>query len=82
MGQSVTRGVVSGFRQEYGLRFIQSDVAIQPGNSGGPLLGPAGQVVGLAVRGYQAAGGNVGLNLFVPIEDALETLSIGSAGND
>ncbi|MGE0748143.1 MAG: S1C family serine protease, partial [Rhodospirillales bacterium] len=48
---TVTRGIVSSLRRIEGLSMIQSDVAIQPGNSGGPLLDARGNVVGIAVAG-------------------------------
>lgn len=78
---SVTRGIVSAFRRESRggaeLDLIQSDVAIQGGNSGGPLLDASGNVIGIAVSGFGAGNKlNVGLNFFIPIHDALERLSI------
>jgi serine protease Do len=76
LGQTVTKGVVSGYREEYGQRMIQSDVNILPGNSGGPLLDRNGNVVGIAVSGMSSLGVGVGVNYFVPIEDALEALRI------
>ncbi len=51
--------------------WIQSDTAISSGNSGGPLLNPEGQVVGVSTAGYQVSGSQVGLNLFIPILEAL-----------
>ena len=54
-----------------GYNWIQSDVSISPGNSGGPLLNGNGSVIGISTAGYQAAGSQVGLNLFIPIGDAL-----------
>jgi S1-C subfamily serine protease len=44
---TVTSGVFSGFREEDGLRFLQTDAPINPGNSGGPLIDPQGHVVGI-----------------------------------
>lgn len=44
---TVTSGVFSGFREEGGLRFLQTDAPINPGNSGGPLIDPQGRVVGI-----------------------------------
>ncbi|HSK39232.1 MAG TPA: trypsin-like peptidase domain-containing protein, partial [Arenibaculum sp.] len=76
---TVTRGIVSAFRVEYstGLPLIQADVDINSGNSGGPLVDGAGNLVGLSVAGYAVAlGGSIGLNLFIPIGDALERLGI------
>ena len=54
-----------------GYRWIQSDAAINPGNSGGPLLDNHGSVVGISTQGVQAGGSQVGINLFIPIGDAL-----------
>ncbi|WP_285608903.1 S1C family serine protease [Geothrix edaphica] len=71
---SVTRGVVSGFRDAPGGRFLQSDVSILPGNSGGPLVDAAGYVVGIADLATGLKGGN--MNFFIPAAEALTKLSI------
>jgi S1-C subfamily serine protease len=76
----VTRGIVSALRNdpERG-RFIQSDAAIHPGNSGGPLLDRHGNVIGISVAALvDPASGQVapGLNLFIPIDEALERLNL------
>jgi S1-C subfamily serine protease len=71
MSGSVTSGIVSGVRLMDGYEWIQSDAAISPGNSGGPLVDSNGSVVGISTAGYQAGGTQVGLNLFIPIGDAL-----------
>lgn len=71
---SLTRGIVSAYRNRDGLRFIQSDVSILSGSSGGPLLDEAGRVVGLTQSGVEA--GRARINLFVPIADALKALGI------
>lgn len=71
MSGSVTGGIVSGVRVMDGYNWIQSDVAISPGNSGGPLLDENGSVVAISTAGYQAGGSQVGLNLFIPIKEAL-----------
>jgi S1-C subfamily serine protease len=68
---SVTSGIVSGNRIMDGYDWIQSDVAISSGNSGGPLLNDDGHVVGISTAGFQVSGSQVGLNLFIPITDAL-----------
>ena len=75
-GTTVSRGIISAYRTEDGLEFIQSDVNILPGNSGGPLLDATGNVIGIAVQGVVFGGSMSGLNLFIPIRDALEKLSI------
>jgi S1-C subfamily serine protease len=72
---SVTRGIVSAYRTFDGLSYIQSDVNVNHGSSGGPLLDEKGQVVGLTEQGAQIAGAPLGLNLFTPVGDALAFLS-------
>jgi S1-C subfamily serine protease len=76
--QTVTKGILSGYGEEDGLRTLRSDVAIHQGNSGGPLLDKTGVVVGLSVSGYILLpdGVGVGLNSFIPIEEALTALAI------
>jgi serine protease Do len=76
---SLTRGVISGTREVEGQRWLQSDVKILPGSSGGPLLGKDGTVVGMTSRGLGA--GMVGINLFIPIRDAMKTLQLDFAAN-
>jgi S1-C subfamily serine protease len=77
---TVTSGIVSAVRQHpvSGLDFIQSDAAVSKGNSGGPLVDENGNVVGIAVlkvRGPTAEN----LNLFIPIEAALDALALKAA---
>lgn len=73
---TLTRGVVSGNRIIEGLAFIQSDVAVDHGNSGGPLLDEKGQVVAITEWGYAPDGVSHNLNFFIPIDDALKALAI------
>ena len=73
---TVTSGVVSGTRIIEGLNWIQSDVPISPGHSGGPLLDNNGSVVGISTAGFQAGGSQVGLNLFIPISEALNYVNL------
>jgi serine protease Do len=77
-GQSVTRGIISGYGEEEGRRTLRGDVSIHRGNSGGPLLDRSGAVVGMSVSGLllMPEGVGVGLNQFIPIEEALEALGI------
>jgi serine protease Do len=77
---TVTKGIVSANRTIEGLGFIQSDVSINSGNSGGPLLDESGRVVGLAVSGIMQGEAPSGINLFIPIGDALDFLAIQPAG--
>jgi hypothetical protein len=68
-----TRGVLSGVREVNGTRLLQSDVAINRGNSGGPMLDSASHVVGLAELTINQT---TGLSFFVPIKDALDRLAV------
>lgn len=71
---SLSRGIISGYREDNNKTLIQSDVNIRPGNSGGPLVDKAGNVVGIAVSGLVINNVSQGINFFIPIEDALESL--------
>src|SRR5262249_30618455 len=66
---SVTKGVVSGLRTYDALDYIQSDVKILPGSSGGPLLDAHGNAVGVASAGIGIQQVPVGVNFFVPLAD-------------
>lgn len=72
---TLTKGIVSGVRDLGNQSYLQSDVAILPGNSGGPLLDKFGQVIGVTVMGLGAKG-LAGMNFFVPIADALTKLGV------
>ncbi len=76
--QSVTAGIVSAkgrtqLQQQY-VPFIQSDVAINRGNSGGPLIDTDGHVVGINSWILSSSGGNIGLSFSIPIETAASTM--------
>lgn len=67
---TVTSGVFSGFREEEGLRFLQTDAPINPGNSGGPLIDQQGRVVGINTMVLRDAQG-IGFSIPVTaIDDA------------
>lgn len=73
---TVSKGVVSGFREDRGQNYIQSDVNVLPGNSGGPLLNDDGNVIGLTVSARLFRNVPSGINFFIPIESALNSLNI------
>lgn len=81
LSATVTKGIVSAYRTEDGLEFIQSDVNILPGNSGGPLLDKNGNVVGIseAIRMF-AQDVPAGIAFFIPIGEALKSLNIRMEG--
>lgn len=73
---TVTAGIVSAIGRETGdyLPFIQTDVAVNPGNSGGPLLNLDGQVVGINAQIVSRSGGFMGISLAIPIDEAMEVV--------
>jgi S1-C subfamily serine protease len=73
LNSTVTRGVFSAVRKVDELIYIQSDVAVNPGNSGGPMYDADGGVIGVAVSKMKNA---EGINMFIPINDALEKLGV------
>ncbi|MEG0923230.1 MAG: Do family serine endopeptidase [Comamonas sp.] len=72
---SVTAGVVSAkgraLPDDSAVPFIQTDVAVNPGNSGGPLLNARGEVVGINSQIYSRSGGYEGLSFAIPIDLAV-----------
>ncbi|MGL5143232.1 MAG: PDZ domain-containing protein, partial [Acinetobacter baumannii] len=52
--------------------FIQTDVALNPGNSGGPLFNQNGEVVGVNSRIFSGTGGYMGLSFSIPIDVAMD----------
>ncbi len=75
LGQSVSRGIMSGRREIEGRQYLQTDVSINPGNSGGPLIDEKGEVVGVATLKISGKGLE-GLGFGVPISVALEMLNV------
>lgn len=73
---TISKGIVSGFRKDGERAYIQSDVNVRPGSSGGPLLLKNGQVVGITVAGVQIDGVGQGINFFIPIADAMDAMKI------
>ena len=69
---SVSAGVVSAkgrsLPDDSFVPFIQTDVAVNPGNSGGPLFNTRGEVVGINSQIYSRSGGYQGLSFAIPIE--------------
>ncbi len=71
---TVTAGIVSAKARDTGqeIRFIQTDVAVNPGNSGGPLINMRGEVVGINSQILSRSGGFMGISLSIPIDDAVK----------
>ena len=69
---SATAGIVSAksrsLPDDNYVPFIQTDVAVNPGNSGGPLFNMAGEVIGINSQIYSRTGGYQGLSFAIPID--------------
>ncbi|MCL7713234.1 DegQ family serine endoprotease [Stenotrophomonas mori] len=77
LDHSVTAGIVSAtgrsnpYAEQRYVPFIQTDVAINQGNSGGPLLNTRGEVVGINSQIFSASGGYMGISFAIPIDLAM-----------
>lgn len=72
---SATAGIISATRRilpgaDY-IPFLQTDVPVNPGNSGGPLFNQHGEVIGINSRIYSNSGGYQGLSFAIPIDAAM-----------
>ncbi|MCA8930079.1 MAG: DegQ family serine endoprotease [Alphaproteobacteria bacterium] len=72
LGGTVTAGIVSAQKRDIRSGpyddFIQTDAAINKGNSGGPLVNVDGEVIGINTAIYSPSGGSVGIGFSVPID--------------
>lgn len=70
---SVTAGIVSAKQRETGsdISFIQTDVAVNPGNSGGPLINIRGEAVGINSQILSPVGSFIGISFAIPIDEAM-----------
>lgn len=70
---TVTAGIISAKARDTGdyLPLIQTDVAVNPGNSGGPLINMRGEAVGINSQIYSRSGGYMGISFAVPIDEAM-----------
>jgi len=79
LGQSVTAGILSArartLEQDPYIDFLQTDAAINFGNSGGPLLSTDGAVVGVTSAILSPSGGSVGLGFAIPAETVAAVVS-------
>jgi len=76
LDSTVTAGIVSAIGRDTGeyLPFIQTDVAVNPGNSGGPLINLQGEVVGINSQIISRSGGFMGISLAIPIDEAMRVV--------
>jgi len=80
LDHSVTAGIVSAvgrsnpFAGQQYVPFIQTDVAINRGNSGGPLLNTSGEVVGINSQIFSNSGGYMGVSFAIPMDLAMNAV--------
>ena len=79
LGQTITAGIVSavgrsGLRLESYEDFIQTDAAINVGNSGGALINLKGELVGINTAIFTGRGGNIGIGFAIPINMARQIM--------
>jgi serine protease Do len=76
---SATQGIVSALGRalpdDTYVPFIQTDVAVNPGNSGGPLFNTKGEVVGINSQIFSRSGGYMGLSFAIPIKTATQVVA-------
>ena len=75
LGQSVTKGIISGEREINGVRFLQTDVSINPGNSGGPIINENGELVGITTMKLSGEGVE-GIGFCIHSNTVIEMLNI------
>jgi serine protease Do len=73
---TVTAGIISAKARDTGdfLPLIQTDVAVNPGNSGGPLINMRGEVIGINSQIYSRSGGYMGISFAIPIDEAMRVV--------
>lgn len=76
LDNTVTSGIVSAksrkLPSDQYVPFIQTDVAVNPGNSGGPLFNMKGEVVGINSQIFSTSGGFMGLSFAIPSNLAMQ----------
>ncbi len=80
LGHSVTQGIVSALGR-YGLQlstyedYIQTDAAVNQGNSGGALINASGELIGINTAIYSETGASIGIGLAIPSDLALQVMN-------
>lgn len=75
LSQTVTKGIISGNRLIDGMAYIQSDVSVSPGSSGGPMINKNGLVVGM-ITSKMVNKGVEGISFALPSSKILEALKL------
>lgn len=75
LGQTLSKGIISGVRENEDWKLIQMDASVNPGNSGGALVNENGELIGIVNK--KATGFGVeGVGFSIPAEKTIETLSL------
>ncbi len=76
LDSTVTAGIVSAKQRETGtdVALLQTDVAVNPGNSGGPLINTRGEVVGVNSQILSPIGSYIGISFAIPIDEAMRVV--------
>ena len=77
VGQAVSQGIISATGRGLGeapYDFLQTDAAVNPGNSGGALVDPVGRLLGINTLLYSRSGGSEGVGFAIPLDRALRVL--------
>lgn len=78
LDNTVTAGIISAIKRQTAetyIPFIQTDVAVNPGNSGGPLLNMRGEAIGINSQILSRTGGFMGISFATPINEAMKVVN-------
>ncbi len=75
LSSTLTKGIISGAREFSGIKMLQTDVSINSGNSGGPLINEKGEVIGMSTLKVKANGVE-GIGFCIPSNDIIRMLNI------
>ncbi|WP_242202710.1 S1C family serine protease [Aestuariivivens insulae] len=75
LGNTMSKGIISGDREREGIKLIQTDASINGGNSGGPMISKKGEVLGV-VNAKLSGFGIEGLGFAIPADLISEALSL------
>jgi len=75
LGQTISKGIISGDRENEGVKLIQTDASINSGNSGGPLISKQGDLIGLVNAKFSGFGVE-GIGFAIPANTINDALSV------
>jgi S1-C subfamily serine protease len=82
LGQTVTKGIVSALDRQIESvartpikNVVQTDAAVNPGNSGGPLIDSAGRLIGVNTAIYSPSGSSAGIGFAIPVDEVNQVVT-------